>query len=682
MRLGARLGWFAILLTLLLAAPAQAGPTDPVFVFVPVPAPPPAAMKPPPTGYLNGPCGLAVDSASRFYVSDYYHRVVDVFEPNGGYTNPSSSGQGYVTQLAGLDPLNGPCGLGLDSTGRLYVNDFHRNVSRFGAVPLFGAGAVLAGAPLDALQPTGIAITPGTDRLYVDARTHIAVFDSTGAPVLDPGGEPLRIGEGVLSAGHGLAISRFSGTLGRLYVPDAATDTVKMFDSTSGAFVGSLSRPGGFVSLRDSAVAVDDVTGDVYVADNTQPQHTEQPQSAIYVFGATGTFKGHLKYNVADALPPGLAVDNTANPTQGRVYVTSGNTNRAGIYAYPPGAATTASALPPTVPLGIGTSGSGEGTVSSTGAGIACSSSCEAEVLSGERVLLTAVSGPGSVFAGWSGDACTGTVPCEVTVDRARSVTAEFLAQPGTGAAPAGSSGAASPFEVTQKGTLRVSVAGGLSPRRLPRTGVAPISVSVAGKISTTDASLPPQLKALRIELNRNGKLDYAGLPTCRYAGIQPASSERALAACRPALVGTGSFTAEIILSGQQPYPTTGRLLVFNGTRGGKPVLFGHIYAPRPFATSFVIVFSVQKLARGVYGTALHAPLPKAMDAWGRLTGLDMTLSRRYVQDGERHSYLSAGCPAPTGFPTATFPLARTSFLFEDGTQLASVLIENCRARG
>jgi len=235
--------------------------------------------------------------------------------------------------------------------------------------------------------------------------------------------------------------------------------------------------------------------------------------------------------------------------------------------------------------------------------------------------------------------------------------------------------------EIAQEGNLRVTVNGKLKPKKLPRKGTAPIAVSVGGRISTTDASLPPQLKTLRIELNRNGKLDYAGLPTCKFSRIQPGSSSRALSACRSSLVGKGSFTANITLAGQEPYPTRGRLLVFNSARGKKPVLYGHIYSPKPFATSFVIVFKVQRIRKGTYGTALNAPLPKAMDAWGRLTGLDMTLSRRYSYKGRRHSYLSSGCPAPKGFPGAVFPLARTSFAFTGGTKLTSTLSSSCKAR-
>ncbi len=236
--------------------------------------------------------------------------------------------------------------------------------------------------------------------------------------------------------------------------------------------------------------------------------------------------------------------------------------------------------------------------------------------------------------------------------------------------------------EVVQKGTLRVDVSGKLSPQRLPRSGAAPIAVSVGGQISTTDSAPAPKLQRLSIELNRNGRLDSVGLPTCPYAAIQTASSQRALAACRPSLVGRGSFSAEIGLVGQQPYPTKGTLLAFNGKVGGKPVLLGQIYAPRPFATSFVIVFSIAKAGKGAYGTTLTADLPKSLRSWGNLTGIELRLSRRYSYRGEQRSYLSAGCPAPKGFPGVSFPLARTSFGFAGGPTLSSTLTRSCVARG
>jgi hypothetical protein len=236
--------------------------------------------------------------------------------------------------------------------------------------------------------------------------------------------------------------------------------------------------------------------------------------------------------------------------------------------------------------------------------------------------------------------------------------------------------------EIAQQGNLRVTVSGKFAPKKLPRQGVAPISVSVGGQIATTDETLPPTLKTLKVELNRHGRLDYEGLPQCEYGRIQPGSSSHALAGCRSSLVGEGTFSADITLSGQEPYPTQGKLLVFNGVKGGKPVLYGHIYSAHPFATSFVIVFKVSQLKKGTYGIVLNAPLPKAMKSWGRLTGLSMTLDRRFNYKGTSHSYISSGCPAPKGFSATPFPLARTSFAFDGGAKLSSVLTGECKVRG
>jgi hypothetical protein len=276
-----------------------------------------------------------------------------------------------------------------------------------------------------------VAVDWSAGFVYVDSRTYIGVYGLNGTPVLE-GGEPMRIGVGTLGDGQGLAISRYSATLGDLYVPDAVSNTVKVYNPSvsKSTPIAEIKDPFNhpFVSLRDSAVAVDRVTGDVYFADNTQPAHTEKPQATIYIYGATGIYKGHLKYNVTDALQPGIAVDNSETPqnTQGRVYVTSGNTNQAGVYAYGPGSGTFGTPLPPTFSLAVSTHGAGEGSVTSAAAKLDCSDSCERELLAGGTDTLTATPAPGSEFSGWSG-ACSGTSStCSVTLDEAASVSASF----------------------------------------------------------------------------------------------------------------------------------------------------------------------------------------------------------------------------------------------------------------
>jgi hypothetical protein len=236
--------------------------------------------------------------------------------------------------------------------------------------------------------------------------------------------------------------------------------------------------------------------------------------------------------------------------------------------------------------------------------------------------------------------------------------------------------------EVVQQGNVRLTVDGSLSPQKLPRSGTAPIAVQVGWKVTTIDGTTPPKLKGLSLKINRAGHFDLVGLPVCPYAKIQPASTQRALANCRSALVGRGNFAALISLSGQESYLAKGQMLVFNGKQGRKPVLYGQIYSPRPFANSFVITFAVKSIEKGTYGTELRATMPASLQAWGSLTEVQMKLSRRFGYEGERRSFLSSGCPAPKGFGKAVFPLARTSFSYVGGLNQSLTLNRSCKARG
>ena len=236
--------------------------------------------------------------------------------------------------------------------------------------------------------------------------------------------------------------------------------------------------------------------------------------------------------------------------------------------------------------------------------------------------------------------------------------------------------------EVTREGNLQVAVSGKLSPQSLPRNGLAPVSVTVGGKVSTTDGTEPPQLRKLVIEINRHGRLDSTGLPTCKVGAIRTASNGRALGACGPSLVGEGKFVGTLTLPGAAPYPLDGKLLVFNGTEHGRPVLFGHIFSPHPFATSFVITFGIKRSDKGTYGTVLTANLKKALGTQRNLTSIEMTLDRRYSFKGQPRTYVSAGCPAPKGVKVVGYPLARTSFSFADGRSLVNTVNRSCKVRG
>jgi hypothetical protein len=227
--------------------------------------------------------------------------------------------------------------------------------------------------------------------------------------------------------------------------------------------------------------------------------------------------------------------------------------------------------------------------------------------------------------------------------------------------------------EVSQKNGVRVAVQGSLSPKRLPRRGSAPVSVSVTGKIDSLDESTLPQLQKMTVAINSAGHLDLKGIPHCRIGHINPSNNQEALEACSSSLIGEGSFSADVKLPEQSPFPSEGRLLAFNGTIGGRPAIFGHIYGTKPLPTSFVLPFKVRQ-TKGTFGTILEAAFPRATGEWGYVTGISLNLNKK--------RFLSAGCPALAGSSKAAFPLMKTIFAFAGGLKLDNTLTRSCKALG
>ncbi|MBU3945206.1 MAG: hypothetical protein KKE97_06215, partial [Proteobacteria bacterium] len=102
--------------------------------------------------------------------------------------------------------------------------------------------------------------------------------------------------------------------------------------------------------------------------------------------------------------------------------------------------------------LSVSQEGNGNGSVTSSPAGIDCGSECSASFDPNMSVTLTATPGLETVFSGWSG-ACSGSGDCIVSMDQARSVTATFTLNQYTVTANAAGNGS---------GTV-VSDAGGIS---------------------------------------------------------------------------------------------------------------------------------------------------------------------------------------------------------------------------
>jgi hypothetical protein len=235
--------------------------------------------------------------------------------------------------------------------------------------------------------------------------------------------------------------------------------------------------------------------------------------------------------------------------------------------------------------------------------------------------------------------------------------------------------------ELSQNGNVRISFGGSFTPQALPRHQLAPVTVNIRGAIGTTDGSHPPAVQRVEIALNRNGKLTTQGLPACSGPLLQSTSTETALDRCRPALVGRGSFGAEVELGGNGPVFATGKTLAFYGKSNGKRALLLHLYITTPVRTTFVLPLIISRQGEGRFGTVLSAKIPSLAAGLGSVTKLDLTIGRDYTYRGRPRSFLSASCPAPTGFTGVPFSLARGSFYFAGGRKIDTTLSRNCRVR-
>lgn len=232
-------------------------------------------------------------------------------------------------------------------------------------------------------------------------------------------------------------------------------------------------------------------------------------------------------------------------------------------------------------------------------------------------------------------------------------------------------------------GDLIASFEGKISPTALPRSRPVPIGVSVSGDVRSASGETDslPQLRTIRVAINRRGVLFYRGLPVCDVSEIQPATEQAARRICGGSLVGSGHVIVQVHLQGQLPFAVRAPLLAFNGPRRhGQKLILAQAYSRQP-PGAFVITFRIERRP-GLYGTVMNTSLPLAAREWAYLTHFDMTLRRTWRYRGARRSFVSAACPAPAALHSAIFPLARATYGFADGRRLSTSETGRCTVRG
>ena len=180
--------------------------------------------------------------------------------------------------------------------------------------------------------------------------------------------------------------------------------------------------------------------------------------------------------------------------------------------------------------------------------------------------------------------------------------------------------GAASSADTVQEGNLRVNFDADFAPHTLPRLRPAPINVGIEGNIATTDGTRPPALRRLEISLHRSGRIHSKGLPICTAPLLQSTDTRTAMKRCGGAVVGRGSFSAEVTLG--RGVLATGAIRAFNSRQKGKQALLLHLFAAVPVRFTLVVPLTIGHRRDGEFGTVLRANVPKL---GGGLGSIDTT---------------------------------------------------------
>lgn len=207
-----------------------------------------------PRPLFNKPVDVASAPDGRFYVTDAGLPGVHVIDLSAGETDLLRDEKGNPFEF------KMPHGLAVDDWGRVYVGDLmERQIFVFDANHQLMT--VIGAEELE--TPTGIAVTPDGDRIYVveTQRHDLAVFDSRGRLIERWG----RRGNGPGQFNYPLDVDL--GPDGRLYVVDSLNARIQVLEP-DGTFVRAFGERGTAIGSFQVPKAVGiDASGHVYVTD-------------------------------------------------------------------------------------------------------------------------------------------------------------------------------------------------------------------------------------------------------------------------------------------------------------------------------------------------------------------------------------------------------------------------------
>lgn len=191
---------------------------------------------------------------------------------------------------------------------------------------------------------------------------------------------------------------------------------------------------------------------------------------------------------------------------------------------------------------------------------------------------------------------------------------------------------------------LVLTADGGFTPQLLPRRSFAPIEFKGRADLKAVDGGVPPAVRQVVLDFDRDGRLNVAGLPVCDPATLGESTPAEARARCGNAVVGSGRVAASIAQEGGPPIVARSALTIFNGPRQeGHPTAILHARTAVPAVQTFVVTVPIERRG-GEYRYRTTVDVPPIAGGRGAITHIDATVGRRYRFRGSKRSYASARC--------------------------------------
>lgn len=229
-------------------------------------------------------------------------------------------------------------------------------------------------------------------------------------------------------------------------------------------------------------------------------------------------------------------------------------------------------------------------------------------------------------------------------------------------------------------GELEFTADGGFKPKVLSKTKLTPISFEASGTIKSLSPDPakkhPPALKEVLVEADKNTAVTTTGYPTCKSGEIQSTTTEAALAACEPALIGTGTTKVGIAFPDSKEVLVNSKLLVLNGgEKGGVVTYYIHAYITVPVPAAIVTTVKIKKIHHGRYGLLAVATIPKIAGGSGSVLSFSLKIDKKFTYKGKKVSVISAKCPDGK-------LQAHATAVFADGTNASAEIIRSCTGKG